>query len=94
MAYSAADLRKANKGLVGEMERTPSVVKDEAALAEIEKLPTREAQAFALWERKPFERGNRRTAFFILYHRGESFSNRDVSNFLKDNKAFLVLLSK
>ncbi|OIO28339.1 hypothetical protein COX86_01400 [Candidatus Micrarchaeota archaeon CG_4_10_14_0_2_um_filter_60_11] len=94
MAFSAADLRKANKGIVGEMERVPSVTKDEAALAEIEKLPTKEAQAFALWERRPFERGSRRTAFFLLYCGVESFSNRDIANFLHDNRAFLVLLSK
>ena len=92
--FDAADLRKINKGLVGELQREPSVVKDEELLEKIAGMPSNEAQAFALWQDGPFEKGNKRTAYFILYYKGGALSNRNVSNFLNENRALMVLFSK
>ena len=94
MVFDASDLKKINKKLVGEMNRVPSVVRDGEALEKIGGLPTVEAQAFALAQEKPFESGNARTAFFILYYGGDALSNRNISNFVGEHKAWLVLLSK
>ncbi len=94
MTFDASDLKKINKKIVGEMNRVECVVRDEKALEEIGSMPTGEAQAFALAEQKPFGSGNARTAFFVLYYGGDALSNRNVSNFLGEHKAWMVLLSK
>lgn len=92
--FDAADLRKINKAIVGELQREPSVVKDEALLDKIVLLPSKEAQAFSIWQDAPFEKGSRQTAYFLLYYKGGALSNRNISNFLNENKALMALLFK
>ncbi len=94
MVFDASDLKKINKKLVGEMNHVQCEVRDEELLEKIGGMPTVEAQAFSLAEEKPFASGNARTAFFILYYGGDALSNRNISNFIGEHKAWLVLLSK
>lgn len=94
MVFDSSDLKKINKKLVGEMNKVPSIVRDEKLLGKIGSMTTKEAQAFSLMQDKPFESGNARTAFFVLYYHGDALSNRNVSNFIGDHRAWMILLGK
>jgi len=94
MKFECSDLKKINKKIVGEMNQAPPVVCDGKLLEEIGLMPTREAQAFSLAQQKPFESGNARTAFFVLYYGGGALSNRNISHFLGEHKAGMTWLSK